>query len=423
MKAKTKKRVILTLALAIIMTCAMSITAMAATRAMGLKQTGATTSTVSFAWTADPTAAGYYIYVSTDNVNFRRTDTSVYPDATDPNKGYVGGLSAGTTYYVKVQIVYDWDWLTDTSTTGDMSESIAVATAPMKVKSVKQTSASAKGVTLKWSKAAGATSYQIYRDNKKVATVTGTTATIKQTAGTEKAYDVYPVRTVGNFSAKGDYEYGYAKAIPLKPVYVANAAKDNCTWDHDVWNDGIIKKVRFSADKNNKDNTVDGFQFAIYTLDGKKKLKTITTNDNIYENIDLSLKTVRNNGFQVMARGYTKINGKKCWGAWSAKKVVIAPPVVKCPDVRTSTATVKWNKISGATKYYVYVAKNCPSLFGIKNYKRVATVNAKKTSYKISGLKKGKYYSVYVVPVVKIGKKSYKGVAGKYTWEGYRSNY
>ncbi|MDE6025494.1 MAG: fibronectin type III domain-containing protein [Lachnospiraceae bacterium] len=434
MKAKTKKRVILTLALAIIMTCAMSITAFASGAPTGLRQTESTTTSFTVEWNAVPGADGYFVYKSKDNVNWvpiwnkwEDANDNGLPecDANVTNCKTSLYLQPGTTYYVRVVPAYSLGPFSYSK--GTPSASIAVVTTPNDVNKVTQTKASSKGVTIKWSPVAGATSYNIYcsdDNDKKVASTKNTSVTIKQTAGTKKKYLVCPVRTSGTFSAEGSKTtaslYGggavQAKSVPRQPVYVANSKKENLAWDLKT------NKVTLSADKHNKDMTCDGFQYVIYSANGKKKLKT-TVKDR-WTDVTFKLKAVKNAGFQVMARGYTTINGKKYYGAWSAKQVVIPQPVVKVPDgIHTSTATIKWSKISGATKYYVYVAKNYSSPFATKNYKRVATVNAKKTSYKISGLKKGRYYSVYVVPVVKIGKKSYKGVAGKYTWEGYRSNY
>ncbi|MDE6025493.1 MAG: fibronectin type III domain-containing protein [Lachnospiraceae bacterium] len=416
MKTKTKKRVMLTLALAIIMTCAMSITALAATKVTGLKQTKASEYSVSFSWAADTSANGYYIYVSTDNVNYTRkgNTTSTYPDVYEPN-GIVTNLSPGTTYYIKVQSATKN--ASGVYVPGPMSDALAVTTAPTKVTTFKQLKATTKGVTLKWSKVAGATSYKIYRDNKVVATTTATNATIKQTVGTNKYYKVVAVRKVGNFSVEGNYASTYADAVPAKPVYVANSAKSNLRWNPNT------NEVTLYADKNTKDTTVDGFQFVVYSVDGKKKLKTYTTTAT-YNPMKFTLKAVKNKGFQVMARGYANINGKKCWGAWSAKQVIIPQPKVAAELDGSHAAKIRWAKVSGATKYYIYVAKNQSSTYNLASskFKRVATVNSKTTSYKITGLQTGKYLCVYVVPQVKVGKKAYNGLKD-YFWSWYYYTY
>ncbi len=415
MKTKTKKRVMLTLALAVIMTFAMSITALAATKVTGLKQTGASSNSVKVAWTADITSTGYQVFISntaTGTYTRKNNATGAGVDVVSPEVSMYN-LSPGTTYYVKVRTVYK---VNGVYSYGPMSDALAVTTAPVKPKTVKQLKATTSGVTLKWSKSAGATSYVVYRDNKKVATTTGTSATIKQTVGTSQYYKVYAVRKVGSYSAQSDsFTSAYADAVPAKPVYVANSAKGNVKWDPDT------NQVTLYADKNTKDKTVDGFQFVIYSANGKKKLKSITT-DSTYAYARFTLKAVRNKGFSVKARGYAKVNGKKCWGAWSARKVIIPQPKVTASINGSNTAKIKWAKVSGATKYYVYVAKNLSSTYNVSSskFKRVATVNSKTTSYNVTGLKSNTYLCAYVVPAVKVGSKTYNGLKDYYwSWRYY----
>ena len=59
-----------------------------------------------------------------------------------------------------------------------------------------------------------------------------------------------------------------------------------------------------------------------------------------------------------------------------------------------------------------------------KNQKwyKVAKVGKKTTSYTVKKLKTGKYAGFYVIPTVKIGKKSYKADATWYTYT-YMSKY
>ncbi|MCM1272099.1 MAG: fibronectin type III domain-containing protein [Clostridium sp.] len=420
MKSKTKKRVMLTLALAVIMTFAMSITALAATKVTGLKQTAATDSSVSFSWTGDITCQGYQVFKSnTLNGTYVRKSsyTGNSADVSAPNT-IITGLSPATTYYVKVRAVY---YSNGVYSYGPMSDALAVTTAPEKPKTVKELKATTSGVTLKWSKVSGATGYVVYRDNKKVASTKNTNVTIKQTVGTSQYYKVYAVRKVGSYTAtSSNYASTYADAVPAKPVYVANEAQGNVKWNPDT------NQVTLYADKNTKDKTCDGFQFVIYSANGKKKLKTITT-DSAYTYARFTLKAVKNKGFSVKVRGYANINGKKCWGAWSARKVVV-PQCKLSADLidNTNTAKIKWAKVSGATKYYVYVAKNLSSSYNLSSskFKKVATVSSKTTSYNVTGLQSSTYLCAYVIPAVKVGSKTYKGVKSTYySWRYYSYYY
>lgn len=71
---------------------------------------------------------------------------------------------------------------------------------------------------------------------------------------------------------------------------------------------------------------------------------------------------------------------------------------------KSKKVTLKWKKVSGATKYKIYRSTSKGG-----KYKEIATVAAKNVKYTDKGLKKGKTYYYKVVPVKKIGSKSYLG--------------
>lgn len=158
----------------------------------------------------------------------------------------------------------------------------------------------------------------------------------------------------------------------------------------------------------------DGYQIQIYSVNGKKKLKMAEVTSSSYAiNTSGLKKAINNKGFKYKVRSYKTVNGVKIYGNWTSFKTVV--PTAKISKVTANSktsATIKWAKVANTKYYYVYYCKKNPSSSTAK-WKRVK-VSAKKTSYKLTGVSKGSRFGVYVVPVVKIGKKSYKATASEY---------
>lgn len=207
---------------------------------------------------------------------------------------------------------------------------------------------------------------------------------------------------------------GYACATPGKPENVANA-KYNDTYSWFPSQDNNVT-VGWTMNKNDK-YYADGWQVEIKSVDAKKKLKTYNVEGSEYTqgiySKTFKLKAVNNTGFSVKVRGYIKVdNGKKKYGAWSGKKVVIPQAKVKTKKKTNSSMTVSWTKIKNATKYEVYLCKNADAS-GAK-YKKVATLGKDKTSYVVKNMKVNQKYGVWIKATVKYGKKTYKSSLSGY---------
>lgn len=416
MNKRTMKKSLLVLAVTAIMIFAMSITSMAAgTKVTGLKQISASETSVKISWNADPLAYGYYTYVSTDGKAFARQSTSQYPDAYSAEDS-VSGLSAGNKYYVKVRAVYrDSNY---NYTYGPLSDAISVVTAPRKVDytTIKQTKATTSSVSLKWTYSAGASGYVVTVGNKSV-TVSGAAATVKQSAGNYNLAKVQAYkqsnegfRAYASVSTGNDYMY----SAPKTPKYVASGKMNNLTW-HPTENN----KVKVGWDMaSGYGSTVSGYQVQIYSIDGKKKLKTYNIKDRYTMSKEFNLKAVKNTGFRVRVRAYKTINGKNYFGKWSSFKGVVPQAAVKITE-RTGRTSFRatWPKVKNVTKYYVYVCKD-ENVYPQSNqvWKKVATLSKNATSYTAKNLKVGNYNAIYVIPVVKAGGKTYKAEA---TWYKY----
>lgn len=423
---KVLSKSLLLLAITSIMMFAMSITSFAASTVTNVRQSDDGENSVTITWTGDAQAYGYYVYYSKDNKSWVRPyqATDKYPDvyAAEGNETIITGLDAGTAYYVMLVPVYKDANYNYIAQTDKRSATITVVTSPKQVTTVTQTKATASSVTLKWAASAGANRYYVYRGYSSptlVANVTGTTATIKASAGSEESYYVFPVKVSAlNYRAISDYGKGVsAKAAPGKVSKLASAKYGNLNWK----SSGTTVTVYWSSNAN-ADYTPDGYKVEIYSVDGKKKLKTYNITKKYTAYKKFNIKSIKNKGFKIRVCGYVTVNGKKCYGSWSSKVTVIPQGNVKLTQKSKTSMKVSWSKVANATSYTIYACKDESVAKENQKWYKVATVGKKTTSYTVKKLKSGKYAGFYVIPTVKIGGKKYKADAVWYSYM-YMSKY
>ena len=398
--------------LMILMITAIALPAMAQGTVTGLVQTKAGDNTATITWNADLTASGYRIYVSSDNVTFNRYRSSKenMDVAGEAPVAEITGMTQGSSCYVKIAPVFQV--AEETYTEGTMSAALEVTTLPGEIpqKSLAQTSADKNLVSLSWEKSVGADGYRVYNaDQSKVLADTKTTGVqISEAEGTSNTYYVYPYRTAAGKVFEGTgVMIDAVRTTPGKPVDVASAECDNLKWNATRSNQVTVFWNRNEADEYD----CDGFQVEITSVNGKKKLAVYHVGKNsLYKGFNLS--SVKNKGFGVRVRGYIKLAGKKYYGTWSGRKVVIPEAAMKIKSKTSSTMTISWTKVANATKYEIYVCKDYTAAASMKeDFKKIATVKGSKTAYTVKKLKSNQYAAVYVVPVVKVGSKSYKASA------------
>lgn len=427
MNKKTMKKSLFMLAVTAIMIFAMSITTIAATKTKvtGLRQTYATDTTVRIEWTADPYADGYYIYLSTDGKNFKRQSSNKYPDTTSSTSYSIGRLSSAQKYYVKVAAVYKTVSGYNTYyNPGPLSDAISVVTQPGQVNksTIKQTNATTKNVTLKWSYVPGASGYRVTVGGKSVI-VWGTTATVAQNAGDYNSAKVEAFKQ----SNEGYRAYGYVSysneymySAPTTPKQVAAGKYGTLKWQPTENNNVKIGWVM----KSGYGSTVSGYQVEIWSVGGKKKIATYNITSVYTQSKTFNINQVKNTGFKVKVRAYKTINGRNYYGNWSATKTIVPQAAAKI-TTRTGYRSFRatWPKIKNVTKYEVYVCKNTNASSKNQVWKKVATLGKNATSYTANNLTVGNYNGIYVIPTVKVaGNKTFKAEA---TWfhEAYLSSY
>ena len=140
---KVCRKMLLAVLLGAALTILFSITAFAAPS--GLKQTRGSSSSISFTWNS--TYATKYDIAWSTNKSSWNYDYSYGVD------GYLGGLNAGRTYYVKVREQNSSQW----------SSTVAMVTSPDYTGSrqIYQTNATTSSVSITWQKTSGANRYLI----------------------------------------------------------------------------------------------------------------------------------------------------------------------------------------------------------------------------------------------------------------------
>lgn len=187
--------------------------------------------------------------------------------------------------------------------------------------------------------------------------------------------------------------------------------------------------VRAASDKTKITLTMQGSDgstgYEIYKKSGKKYKKIATTTDNVY--VDQELKTGTKYQYKVRAYYYNKNTKKKSYSEYAY--ITGETTTVKSIDLvvkhkSKTSVSLKWNKVSGATKYEIYrtssdsgnpyeeakensANKDMAYLMNDAKYELVKTITkASTTSYTDKGLAQGEYYQYRIVAYYKIGKKT-----------------
>ncbi len=274
-----------------------------------------------------------------------------------------------------------------------------------------QSNPSKNAITVQWSPTTNrnATEYRVYVGNNysdqtlyKTLPLTTTSITIGNLpAGVERSVSVkYTyISTYDNSVSESTLGSGDFKTIPDK---VSNVRQDR--WYY------YIKQFNVVWDEV---QAADSYEYIVYNSKGKK-LQTGTTTK-YGRNFSYSKKVSNNMVYKVKVRAISEIMGTTYTTPWSEYCYCFTQPRVKSVKATNGKLAIKWDKITGATGYDVYVSTN-PK----KGYKKVKTVGKNTSSVtvkKVKGkkVKKSKTYYVYVESVKKVGKK--KNTSGRlYYW-------
>ena len=218
------------------------------------------------------------------------------------------------------------------------------------------------------------------------------------------------VEILGTDSATGWYKIKYNNGYG----YVSNKYLkiDSSNQQSPTLSKPTIKTSSNSYNSNkitwSKLSNADGYE--IYRSTSKsgtyKSIKTIT-NGSTVSYTDKSLTTGSTYYYKV--RAYRTVDKKKVYSSYSS--IASAKPVLKTPSVKLTSgskkATIKWEKISGASGYEVYRATSKSG-----KYSKIKTITKNSTvSYVNSSLTKNKTYYYKV--------RAYRTVNGKKIYSSY----
>ena len=280
-------------------------------------------------WSAVTGAEKYWIYRSTDGVNFKYYDSTT-------GTSYTNCIAAsGTEYYYKVKaaaVVNGKDVASDFSNTKSLfttpaAPSVSITTSKGKPK-------------LTWKAVKGADNYWIYRstDGKNFKYYNETDeagyTNYSTNIGTTYYYKVRAVKTIDGNDHKSDFSA--VRSIQCRPAAVnlsisRSYGKPKLTWD-----------AVADADKYWIYRSTDGKNFKCYD----------TTTKTSYINSGAAFNTI----YYYKVKAVKVVNGRNvASGSGSAKSVITA---LAKPSVSITTSDgkpyISWDAVDGATGYYVF---------------------------------------------------------------------
>lgn len=352
-------------------------------------KTSVTAATVTLSWNKVSGASGYIV----QKYNGKKWKAIA---TTQKTKHTVKKLTAGTTYKFRIRafkgsgkkIQY-----------GKVSAAVSAKPVCIAPKTVSATSASATSVKLSWSKLSNATGYLIQKKSAgkwvNVATTKNTSAVVSGLATNEEVkFRVRGYKTVGKNNVLGK-----AKAVTAKPTLAAPA--------------NVKASVASSTTANVSWSAVSGatgYFVQRYNAASKKWITVGSTSKTSLSATGL----VPTTGNQIRVFGFIKSGSKNLYGTVS-KTVSVKPTIANvtelvCNESNSTTASLSWNAVSGATGYTVYV-KNGTA------YKQVAV--SKTNSCTVTGLASNTEYTFAVRAYITASdsKNYFSAYSNTFTWK------
>ena len=241
--------------------------------------------------------------------------------------------------------------------------------------------------TLTWKKASGVSGYEVQQYTSKKWKAVATTKKLTYTIKKLKTGTTYKYRVVGYKTSGKKKTYGKASsAVSVKPVCVAptsfTAIQTSSTAVKLSW-----KKVSGATG---------------YTVQQYKNSKWVTVGKNVKKTYFSVSKLTPNTTVKFRVCAYTTVSKKNIAGAYSKtvsiKPAVVVPSSLALSSANSTSVSLTWGKVSGASGYTVY------SYNGSK-YTKIADVTTNK--YTVKSLKANTSYKYAVRTFIKSGKNTY----------------
>lgn len=354
---------------------------------------------VKITWEKVSKAEGYYVYRKVSGGSWERIahvksgSTVTYTDS---------GLTCGTeyTYTVKAYFVKD-----DEKVFGSCSKTgISCKPVPSAPSLESAKSASYTSIKLTWEKVSGADGYYVYRKGsggswERIREVkSGTALTDKGLeCGTTYTYTVRAYRLVKGNKVLGNYS---KTGISGKPVPSAPSLKSAVSQSY--------RSIKLTWSKVDE---ADGYYVYRKESGGSwERIKEVKSGTSL-KDTDLTCGTT----YTYTVKAYRIVKNKKITGNYSkagiSGKPVPAAPVLKSAKGKSYTSIkLTWEKVSGASGYYVYHKFSGGSWDRVKRITSGST-----TTYTDTGLESGTAYTYTVKAYRTVGDTK---VVGKYDKTG-----
>lgn len=227
-------------------------------------------------WKKVAGADGYLLYrYNTSTKKWQKIKT------TSKTRYEVEHLKAGTKYHFTVR-AYD---KTKSGVTyyGPYASTLTTYTAPDEVDNLSVTKTTQTSVSLKWSKAKGASKYQVYlydsaaRKYVRKATVSGTSATISGLkSGVTYKFKVRAYKAVGNTKYYGDFsDSRKATTTPSTKGYIGAAKAKSIALKHAALSESKVRGLKAELDKEHGIMVYEvEFRYGHYEYDYEINAKT-----------------------------------------------------------------------------------------------------------------------------------------------------
>ncbi len=383
MKKLSKVLIALVFCISVLASTAMFSSA-ALDKVTDLKATDVSVNKVTLSWTAVKNAAEYQIRVYEGSTLKKTIDTN-----SSSTTYTVTGLTPGKTYGFSVRAYRS------ILNTGSYSSKISVKTGVSDIASLKAT-ASVTSVKLSWSKITGASGYIVQRKSgsswKTVKKVTSNSLTVKDlTPGTK-----YSFRVRAYVKYNGKTYYSAYKSVSATPAVAVPNAKVTSTY-----NTITTKWSKLSG--------VGGYQIQIQKNGKWSSSKKLANTATSYKYSSL----VTGTSYKVRIRAYQKatVSGKtktyySAWKTLSAKPALSAISTFKYSSLGTTSVTLTWSKVSGASGYKIYSYDTAK-----KAWKAIKTISSGSTvSHKLS-ISSGTSYKLMIKAFRKVSPTAYSAAS------------
>lgn len=333
--------------------------------------------TMDLKWAEVSGVSGYQIYRSlSSGSNFQKVMT-ISSNKTTSWKD--SGLEPGETYYYKIRT---YTKKSGSNKYGKFSP-VASGTTMVRPRISSVKSLSSKELEISWSTVNNASNYEIYRATKKsgpyskIAEVAGLNRLnyIDSSVKAGKLYH-YKIRSVGlvdNTVVYSDYS----------EVVSARSAKAPTGLSVISWGTTTLR-VSWKPNANASGYVV---QRASSPNGAYKKVGTVKGGEEDHFD-DATVKAQTTYYYRVQSYNHNdKVKGYSGYGKAASGKTIPKTKITKLIGNSTTSQTISWKKVDGVDGYVIY-----QSTAKKGSYKKIKSLGAKKTSYKIENLEEGKRY-------------------------------